>query len=141
MSQVKYDKSIYDKRSLLIMCQQKLLIQSIASPIFITLQMISNLRNQRKGGYTSLHTCDIRRKVCIGVFFNKVAGLKGCNFIKQRLQTQVFSSKYCEIVKNTFFYRTPPVDASVDKYLWRSSALVNPLSLRFTVILLMISNL
>ena len=25
---------------------------------------------------------------------------------------QVFSCKFCEISKNTFYYRTPPVDAS-----------------------------
>ena len=90
---------------------------------------------------------------------------------------QVFSCDFCEISKNTFSYRTPPVTASVygatiasdfianinnlfiywhkfledttennfwkcqtfsSKYLRQSSILVEALSLRFTVILLMI---
>ena len=32
--------------------------------------------------------------------FNKVAALKACNFVKKK---EVFSCKYCEIFKNTFF--------------------------------------
>ena len=38
------------------------------------------------------------------LLFNKVAGLKTL--------AQVFSCEFCEISKNTFFYRTPPVVAS-----------------------------
>ena len=38
------------------------------------------------------------------LFFNKAAGL-ACNFIKKSL-AQVFSCEFCEISKNTFFYRT-----------------------------------
>ena len=34
--------------------------------------------------------------------FNKIAGLKACNFIKIKLQ-QVFSCKICKIFKNTYF--------------------------------------
>ena len=36
-----------------------------------------------------------------------------CNFIKKETQAQVFSYEFCEISKNTFFYKTPPVPASV----------------------------
>ena len=32
---------------------------------------------------------------------------KVCNFIKKETLTQVFSCKFCEISKNTFFNRTP----------------------------------
>ena len=59
------------------------------------------------------------------LFFNKVAGLafknlkgydlfKGwvCNFIKKKSLAQVFCCEFCEISKNTFFYRTSPVAAS-----------------------------
>ena len=46
------------------------------------------------------------------LFFNKVAGL-ACNFIKKETLTQVFSCEFCETSKNTFYYRTPPVAASV----------------------------
>ena len=44
--------------------------------------------------------------------FNKVAGLKVCNFIKIETPPQLFSSKYREIFKNSFLYGTPPVAAS-----------------------------
>ena len=35
-----------------------------------------------------------------------------CNFIKKETLAQVFSCEFCEISKNIFFYRTPPVAAS-----------------------------
>ena len=38
---------------------------------------------------------------------------EACNFIKIETLAQVFSCKFCEIFKNTFFYRTPLVAASV----------------------------
>ena len=44
------------------------------------------------------------------LFLNKVAGL--CNFIKKETLVQVISYEICEIFKNTFFHRTPPVAAS-----------------------------
>ena len=34
-----------------------------------------------------------------------------CNFIKKETLAQVFSCEFCEISKNTFFYRTPLVAA------------------------------
>ena len=44
--------------------------------------------------------------------FNKNAGA-ACNFIKKETLAQVFSCEFCEISKNTFFYRTPLVAAFV----------------------------
>ena len=39
---------------------------------------------------------------------------KTCNFIKIESLTQVFSCEFCRhLSKNTFFYRTPPLAASV----------------------------
>ena len=38
----------------------------------------------------------------------------GLFFIKKEFLPQVFSCAFCEISKNTFFYRTPPVAASED---------------------------
>ena len=35
-----------------------------------------------------------------------------CNFIRKETLTQVFSCGFCEISKNTFFYRTPLVAVS-----------------------------
>ena len=46
-------------------------------------------------------------------FFNKVAGLRP---IKKESLAQVFSCEFCEISKNTFFYRTLPVVACVKYY-------------------------
>ena len=36
------------------------------------------------------------------------------NFIKKETLAQVFSCEFCEISKNTFSFRTPPVAASID---------------------------
>ena len=36
-----------------------------------------------------------------------------CNFIKKETLAQMFSCEFCEISKNTFSYRTPPVAPSV----------------------------
>ena len=35
-----------------------------------------------------------------------------CNFIKKETLAQVFPCEFCEISKNTFTYRTPPMAAS-----------------------------
>ena len=51
------------------------------------------------------------KHLCQSLYFNKVAG-KACNFIKKESLAQGFSCEFCEISKNTFFYRTPPVAAS-----------------------------
>ena len=48
------------------------------------------------------------KHLCQSLFFNKVAG----NIIKKETLAQVFSCEFCEISKNTFCYRTPPVAAS-----------------------------
>ena len=41
-----------------------------------------------------------------------------CNFIKKETLVQVFSCEFCEISKNTFFYRTPLVAASAMKIIF-----------------------
>ena len=53
------------------------------------------------------------------LFFNKVAGLRpeACNFIEKETLAQVFSCEFCEISKNIFSYRTPPVAAFVKNKL------------------------
>ena len=42
------------------------------------------------------------KQLCHSPFFNKVAGL-ACNFIKKETLALVFSCKFCEISKNTFY--------------------------------------
>ena len=62
------------------------------------------LRNLAK--FTGKHLCQ-------SLFFNKVVGLRlTYNFIKKETLAQVFSCEFCEISKNTFSHRTPPVAAS-----------------------------
>ena len=38
--------------------------------------------------------------------------LEACNFIKKETLAQVFCCEFCEIYKNTFYYRKPLVAAS-----------------------------
>ena len=53
------------------------------------------------------------KHLCQSLFFNKVA--ETCNVIKKEALAQVFSCIFCEISKNTFFYRTSPVAASIKR--------------------------
>ena len=41
---------------------------------------------------------------------------QACNFIKIETLAQVFSSELCEISKNSFSYKIPPVAASAEVY-------------------------
>ena len=68
----------------------------------------------RKGVLTNF-TKFTEKHLCQSLVFNKVAGLrpKACKFIKKESLTQVFSCEFCENSKNTFFYRIPPLAASV----------------------------
>ena len=50
-----------------------------------------------------------QESTCVGVAW-------ACNFIKKETPTLVLSFEFCEIFKNTFFYRAHPVAASV--ILW-----------------------
>ena len=45
-------------------------------------------------------------------FIEKEALAQACNFIKKETLVHVFSCEFCEISKNTFYYRTPLVAAS-----------------------------
>ena len=54
--------------------------------------------------------------------FNNNGGLQPCNFIEKKTPTQAFSCEYCEIFKDSFFYRTPLVTALV---LW-TITILNP---------------
>ena len=58
------------------------------------------LRNFAK--FTGIHLCQ-------SFFFNKVAGLRPATLLKKRLWHKC---EICEIPKNTFSYRTPPIAAS-----------------------------
>ena len=48
--------------------------------------------------------------LCQSLFFNSCRP-QTCNLIEKETLAQVFSCEFCEISKNTFFYRTPLVVA------------------------------
>ena len=61
----------------------------------------------------SSHQNHRSRILCQSLFLIKLqAKAKACNFVKKETLAQVFSSKFCEISKNTFSHRTPPMAAS-----------------------------
>ena len=49
--------------------------------------------------------------------FNKVSGLSGVQLYLKETPTQVVSCAICEILKNNYSHRTPPVVASVFRIL------------------------
>ena len=62
----------------------------------------------------------------MGVFKNLAIfkGKKGLQLYLKRDSTQVFSCEYCEIFKNTFFYRTPPVAAFLLSYCFSCTPVI-----------------
>ena len=64
----------------------------------------SRLEVLRKKGVLRNFAKFTGKHLCQSLFFNKDAGLR---------LAQVFSYEFCEISKNIFFDRTPPVAASV----------------------------
>ena len=53
------------------------------------------------------------KHLCQSPFFIKVAGFRPAIKLKKEILTQVFSCEFSEIFKNTSFYGTPLVAASV----------------------------
>ena len=51
------------------------------------------------------------KHLCQSLFFNKVADLEACDFIKKETLAQ-FSCEFYEILKNTIFYKTTRMAAS-----------------------------
>ena len=50
-----------------------------------------------------------RRNTCARVCFLIMLQALACNSIKKETLAKIFSCEFCEIFKNTFFYRTPSV--------------------------------
>ena len=60
--------------------------------------------------------CKKKENTDTGVnFLNKVTGLRSATLLKEETPIQVFSCEFCEIFKNTFFCRTPPVAVSAGR--------------------------
>ena len=53
------------------------------------------------------------KHLCQSLFFNKFAGLRPATLLKKKTLAQVFSCEFYQISKNTLFYRTTLVAASV----------------------------
>ena len=53
-----------------------------------------------------------QENTCTIVSFLMKLQASACNFIKKGILARVYSVRFCEIFKNTFFYRTPLVAAS-----------------------------
>ena len=56
------------------------------------------------------------KHLCQSLFFNQVAGLRPATFFKKRLWHRCFSMNFVKL-KNTYFYRTPPITASVQNFV------------------------
>ena len=55
-----------------------------------------------------------QENICVWVSFWKCCSLEALQYYQKETPTLVFSCEVCEIFKDTFFYRTPPVAASGD---------------------------
>ena len=83
-----------------IIIPHKVILRSSRPEVFCIKGVVRNFAK-----FTGKHQCQ-------SLFFDKVAG-DACNFIKKETLAQVFFCEFWEIYKNTFFYRTPLVPASV----------------------------
>ena len=75
----------------------------------------------KKGVLKNLET---QENNCVGVSFNKVAGLNANNFIKKKLQ--VFFCEIYEIFKNTYFEEHLHTTARLARTAWDSGTYSEP---------------
>ena len=71
-----------------------------------------NKKRSMKKGVLENFTKFTGKHLCQSLFLNKVADLRTATLLKERLLAQVFSCKFCEIFKNTFF----------TEHLWTTSS-------------------
>ena len=75
----------------------------------------------RPGSEVVVQRCSVKKGVLGNFTFSQentcprvsILISRASNFIKKETLAQVFSCEFCEISKNTFFHRAPPVAASV----------------------------
>ena len=72
--------------------------------------MASSKKKKKKKEQAVARGCSLKP-----VFVEILENSQESNFIKKEAVAQVFSCKFYEIFKNTFYYRTPLVAASVKK--------------------------
>ena len=88
--------------------------QEIADNVMASVELLDSRSSRpevfcRKGVLKNFTTFT-GKYLCQSLFFNKVAGLRPATLLKRVPGTGV-SRKFCEIFKNTYFCRTPPVAA------------------------------
>ena len=105
-----------------------ILFLSLTSRCFNQVMFFSHYITQ--GEKSSHQKCSIKKGVlrsfakftekhlCQSLFFDKVTGGGGCNFIKKETLAQVFSREFCEISKNTFFKEHLWTTASEGEYMF-----------------------
>ena len=75
--------------------------------------------------FTRKHLCQvsflIKLQSSARILFLIKLQASACNFIKKETLALVFSCEFCEIFKNTFFYRTHPVVASVSRFFLQNN--------------------
>ena len=64
-----------------------------------------------KNGFLGKSAKFTGKHLCQSLFFNEVTDLRPATLLKETL-AQLLSCEFCEISRNTFLYRTPPVAAS-----------------------------
>ena len=78
----------------------------------------------------------IGKHQCWSIFLIKLQAWRSATLLKRDSNTGVFLCEICEIFKNTFFYRTPPVAASVkDCIIFLTSSRETSLNWNFFCIL------
>ena len=65
--------------------------------------MSSIIEQKQSTGGVLLKSCSKKFQLCQILFFNQVAGLRPATLLKKETLAQVFSCKFCEISKSTFF--------------------------------------
>ena len=73
---------------------------------------LENFRSSRPQVFSKIGVLRNFEKFSECFFFYKVAGLRVATLSKKRLWHGCFPVNFCEVSKNTFSYRTPPVAAS-----------------------------
>ena len=80
-------------------------------PICRYLVPFAKVQKQSTRGVLKNFTKFTGKHLCQSPFLIKLQA-SACNFIKKEALAQVFSYEFCEISKNTFSYRTPPMAVS-----------------------------
>ena len=83
-----------------------------------------------RGVYTNFVKFKLKH-LCRSLFFSKFSDLKYVTLLKKKLRHRCFPVNFCEIFKNTFFDRTPPVAASESLLYYHTNVYLVNLGLHY----------